>query len=661
MKRIDEICVNTLRFLAVDAIEKAHSGHPGMPLGAAPAAYTLWHRHLRFDPDGTSWFNRDRFILSAGHASALLYALLHCFGFDLGLEDLKAFRQWGSRTPGHPEHGLTPGVEVTTGPLGQGFAMAVGMSIAETYLGSLFNRPGFPIVDHYTYALVSDGDLMEGISHEAASLAGTLGLAKLICLYDDNDVSIEGSTELCFTENVRERFEAYNWYVAEVRDANDIEAIDKAISQAKKTAQPSLLIIHSHLGYGSPKQDSADAHGAPLGQEAVRETKRNLGWPEEPTFYMPDEAKAHFAKACMRGKEAHGQWLRLLEGYRKRYPENSARFDEIISGILPKGWREAIPRFASADGPIATRVASGKILNAIAIHLPYLIGGSADLAPSTKTLLKDYPDFSRASPNGRNLRFGVREFAMAAILNGMALHGGLLPYGSTFLVFSDYMRPALRLAAMQKAHTIFIFSHDSIAIGEDGPTHQPVEQLMSLRAIPGLTVLRPADANEAAVCWEIAVQREGPVALILTRQNLPVLDTKRYPVEDARRGAYEVSDTDGKPDIILIATGSEVHLALEASRNLAQKKISARVVSMPSWEVFAEQPPSYQQDLLPPHVPKLSIEAGITLGWERFTAPRGDALGLNRFGASAPGRIVYEKLGFNVSEIISRVSKLLRR
>jgi len=660
MDKLDQLCINTLRFLAIDAIEAARSGHPGMPLGAAPTAYALWQRHLKFDPTTPGWFDRDRFILSAGHASALLYALLHCFGFDLSLEDLKAFRQWGSKTPGHPEHGVTPGVEVTTGPLGQGFAMAVGMAIAERYLGSFFNRPDFPVINHYTYTFVSDGDLMEGISHEAASLAGTLRLAKLICLYDDNDVSIEGSTGITFTEDVEKRFTAYDWHVIKIGDANDIDAVSNAIAQAQKTPRPSLIIVRSHIGYGSPKQDSADAHGAPLGRDATLATKKALGWSTEPPFYVPDEVRSKFEEACQRGRQAHKAWLKLIDAYRKHHPHEASYLTTIIENE-PVARQLSTPHFDPGDGPIATRSASGKILNALAEQFPMLIGGSADLAPSTKTLLTGYPDFSSDHPEGRNLRFGVRELAMAAILNGISLHGGLVPYGSTFLVFSDYMRPAIRLAAMQQAHVIFVFSHDSIAVGEDGPTHQPVEQLMSLRLIPGLTVLRPADANETAVCWQMAIERRRPVAIVLTRQALPILDPEKYAIaEGVRRGAYILGEVDGKPDVILIATGSEVHLALQASRELAKMNIKARVVSMPSWEIFAEQSLEYRSHVLPHDVPKLSIEAGVTLGWQKFTGLDGETLGLDRFGSSAPGKVVYERLGFSVTEVISRASKLVR-
>jgi transketolase len=661
MNKADQLCINTLRFLAVDAVEAARSGHPGMPLGAAPIAYTLWHRHLRYNPQDPTWFNRDRFVLSAGHGSALLYALIHMAGYDLPLDEVKRFRQWGSRTPGHPEYGLTPGVEATTGPLGQGFAMGVGMAIAESYLGGLYNRPNFTVVDHYTYAIVSDGDLMEGVSHEAASLAGTLGLGKLIYLYDDNGISIEGSTDIAFTEDVAARFAGYGWHVEHVADANDIDAIDEAIGKGQaEGGRPSIIIVRSHIGYGSPKRDSASAHGEPLGPEAARATKENLGWPSEVAFLVPDEARSHFSLGAERGIKAEAAWHELLGVYRTEHPGLAAEFEGATKGRLPEGWQEAVPGFLPADGPVATRNASGLVMNAIAERLQGLVGGSADLAPSTKTLLKAYGDFG-GETSGRNLHFGVREFVAGAAVSGMALHGGLIPYASTFLVFSDYMRPALRLAGMMKAAGIFVFSHDSIALGEDGPTHQPVEQLMSLRAIPGLVVLRPADANETAACWRLAVERQGPVALVLTRQKVPVLDPGRYPVaEGVPRGAYFLVETEGgKPDVILIATGSEVHLVLEAAEVLKARDVVARVVSMPSWEIFDDQSDEYKSGVLPPDVPKLAVEAGVTLGWHKYTGSKGDVIGLDRFGASAPGATAYKNLGFSVENVVTKALSLV--
>ncbi len=661
MTKTDALCINTLRFLAVDAIEQAGSGHPGLPLGAAPVAYIVWDRFLKHNPVNPSWANRDRFVLSAGHGSALLYALLHTAGYDLPLEELKRFRQWRSKTPGHPEYGLTPGVEATTGPLGQGFAMGVGMAMAERYLSRYFNRPTFPIVDHCTYVLVSDGDFMEGVSHEAASLAGHLGLGKLICLYDDNDMSIEGSTDITFTEDVGARFEAYKWHVQHVADANDLDAVAEAVRKARaESGRPSLIITRSHLGYGSPKQDTASAHGEPLGPEAALATKEKLGWPAEPAFYIPDEAHAHFSRAMERGRTREAEWRKMLRAYREAHPELEDEFQRVTEGGLPEGWETAIPSFEETDKPVATRSASGEILNALAARLPNLIGGSADLAPSNKTHLEGYDDFG--SDTGRNIRFGVREFAACAIVNGMALHGGIIPYGATFLVFSDYMRPAIRLACLMRVHSILIFSHDSIALGEDGPTHQPVEQTMSLRLIPNLTVLRPADANETAACWKIAIRAKGPVALLLSRQKLPVLDPDCYPVASGvERGGYVLKNPEsGKPDIVLIGTGSEVHLALDAAATLQARAIAARVVSLPSWEIFERQTPEYKASVLPAGIPSLAIEAGVTTGWERYTGSRDSIVGLDEFGASAPGEIAYAELGFNVQTVVDKATKLVR-
>ncbi len=662
MNNLDQLCVNTLRFLAVDSVEQARSGHPGMPLGAAPMAYVLWDRFLRHNPRNPFWFNRDRFILSAGHGSALLYALLHLTGYDLPLEELKRFRQWGSKTPGHPEYGHTPGVEATTGPLGQGFGMGVGMAIAESFLANCFNRPGFSLIDHYTYAMVSDGDLMEGVASEAASLAGMLRLSKLIYLYDDNHISIEGETDLAFTEDVRCRFEAYGWQVLRVPDGNDLAEIERAIGAAQADKErPSLIIVRTHIGYGSPKQDRAEAHGEPLGAAALRATKQALGWPLEPPFYIPDEALAHFRRALERGARHEAEWQARLEAYSREHPDLAAELKRMLRGELPEGWGVDLPVFSPKDGPIATRAASGRAMNALARRLPNFTGGSADLAPSTKTTLIGYGDFGLDEACGRNLHFGVREHAMGAIVNGMALHGGLIPYAATFLVFSDYMRPALRLAALMQAHAVFIFTHDSIALGEDGPTHQPVEHLMSLRAIPGLTVLRPADANETAAAWRVAIEWRGPVALALTRQNLPVLDAGRYPISDGLpRGAYILAEAEGgKPDIVLIGTGSEVHLALAAQEQLSKRDVRARVVSMPSWELFDEQPAEYRMQVLPPDVPKLAIEAGIARGWRDYVGEHGDIIGLDRFGASAPGKVVMEKLGFTAEHVAERALSLL--
>jgi transketolase len=658
MKSIDQLCINTIRFLAVDAVEKANSGHPGMPLGAAPMAYVLWDRFLKHNPRNPKWFNRDRFILSAGHGSMLLYALLHLYGYDLSIEDLKNFRQWGSRTPGHPENGHTPGVEVTTGPLGQGFSMGVGMAIAEAFLAATYTAETPTPIDHHTYAIVSDGDLMEGVSSEAASLAGHLKLGKLIYLYDDNHISIDGNTELAFTESVLARFGAYGWHVEAVADGNDLDAIEKAIRGAQEeTTRPSLISVRTHIGYGSPKQDSERAHGEPLGTEAALATRRTLGWPEEPTFYVPDEAKQHFSSAIPRGAEQERRWEEHFTAYAKVAPEKAEDLRSAIEGRLPKAWEGTLPAFTAADGPMATRKASGKVLNALAAHLPTLIGGSADLSGSNSTFLKGYEPFSAEHRDGRNFHFGVREHAMGAIVNGMSLHGGVIPYGGTFLIFSDYMRASIRLAALQNADSIFVFTHDSIGLGQDGPTHQPIEQLIGLRAIPGLTVIRPADANETAAAWKVAINRRGPVALALTRQGLPVLEG--FPTDGLARGAYIVKEAASPtPDVVIIASGSEVPLALDAQAVLDERGVATRVVSMPSWELFDEQPESYRNEVLPPGVPKLSVEAGSPRGWREYVGENGAIIGINRFGASAPGKVAMEKLGFSVERVVEVAVKL---
>jgi len=665
--RLNQLCINTIRTLAMDGVQKANSGHPGMPMGAAAMAYVLWTRFLKHNPTNPHWPDRDRFVLSAGHGSMLLYSLLHLTGYDLPLEELLNFRQWGSRTPGHPEYGLTAGVETTTGPLGQGFANGVGMAIAERFLAARLNRPGLMIVDHYTYAIVSDGDLMEGVASEAASLAGHLGLGKLIYLYDDNHISIEGSTDLTFTEDVERRFEAYGWHVQRVDDGNDRAAIAAAIEAAQAaTKQPSLIMVRTHIAYGSPgKQDTAAAHGAPLGAEEVRRTKENLGWPVEPPFHVPDEALTRFREALERGRAWEAEWQAHFEAYAAEYPQLAAEWQTTMRGQLPVGWDADLPDFVPADGPLATRQVSGQILNAIAPYLPTLLGGSADLAPSNNTLLKQYDDITSDDFSGRNLHFGVREHAMGSIANGMALHGGLIPYTGTFLVFSDYMRPSIRLAAMMGLPVIFIFTHDSVWLGEDGPTHQPVEQLAALRAIPGLIVLRPADAAETVEAWRVALRhQDSPVALALTRQKLPVLDrTKVADAAKVARGAYVLAEAEGeRPDVILIATGSEVHLALEAREQLAEQDVKARVVSMPSWELFDQQPPTYRDQVLPPTVTiRLAIEAGVPQGWHRYVGLAGEVIGLNRFGASAPYKTLMEKFGFTAENIASRALALLRR
>lgn len=658
----DELYVNTIRFLAVDAVEQAYSGHPGLPLGASPMAFVLWDKFLRYNPKNPNWLNRDRFILSAGHGSAMLYALLHLYGYDLPLEELKRFRQWGSKTPGHPEYGLVPGIEVTTGPLGQGFAMGVGIAMAESFLAKCFNRPDFPLIDHHTYAIVSDGDLMEGVASEAASLAGTLKLSKLIYLYDDNHISIEGDTDIAFTENVKDRFEAYGWNVLRVPDGNNLVDVESAIriAQAEKV-KPTLIIVRTHIGYGSPKQDTAGVHGSPLGSEALLKTKENLGWPTEPSFYIPDDSLNHFRQAILKGEMFESEWRKLLKEFRREYPSVAEQVDLVMKGQLPDNWKSKLPQFHPQDGSMATRSASGKALNSLAIQLPhFILGGSADLSPSTKTLLMGYGDFGFGDYCGSNVHFGVREHAMGAIANGMSLHSGLVTYTATFLVFSDYMRPALRLAALMQSNVIFVFTHDSIAVGEDGPTHEPVEHVMSLRTIPGMTVIRPADANETTQAWRVAIERRGPVSLILTRQKLPILDLERYPiVEGFSKGAYILSEAESSlPEIILIATGSEVSLALDSKEALKAKGVKARVVSMPSWELFEEQSVDYKNRVLLPDIPKLAIEAGVTLGWQKYAK---DVIGLDRFGESAPGSVVYEKLGFNVNNVMEHSLKLLNK
>ncbi|MCI4324262.1 MAG: transketolase [Thermoplasmata archaeon] len=661
MSDSDRLCVNTLRFLAVDAVEKAKSGHPGLPLGASPMAFVLWDRHLRHNPANPAWANRDRFVLSAGHGSAMLYALLHSYGYDLPLSELQQFRQWESRTPGHPEHGRTPGVEATTGPLGQGFAMGVGMAVAEQHLAATLNAPGFPLVDHFTYAIVSDGDLMEGIASEAASMAGTLGLGKLIYLYDDNHISLEGPTEWAFTEDVARRFEAYGWHVSRVADGNDLEAVDAALTAAKsETGRPSLICVRTHIGFGSPVQDTREAHGEPLGPANTRATKEKLGWPLEPAFYVPEEARSHFHEAAGRGSRWEAEWNGVRDAYRARFPVEAHRAESQLAGELPSRWDAPLPSFQVAEGPMATRDASQKVLAALAPTLPALVGGAADLSPSTKTLLPGSDDYSAHDGAGRNFHFGVREHAMVAAINGMALHGGLLPYGATFLVFSDYARGGLRLAALQQTHAVFVFTHDSIGMGEDGPTHQPIEHLASLRAIPEFRVLRPADANETVAAWGVAVRRSGPTALILTRQKLPVMaDSDRKIADGVPRGGYVLRDPpSGSPVVVLIATGSEVPLILEAQDRLAAAAVLARVVSFPSWELFAEQAPTYRDTVLPPGIPRVSVEAGVTQGWDRFIGAGGEAIGVDRFGASAPGPVVQRELGLTVEHIVAAVARV---
>jgi len=663
-RNLDDLCINTIRTLAMDMVEQAQSGHPGMPMGAATMAYVLWTRFLRHNPADPSWPDRDRFVLSAGHGCALLYALLHLTGYNLPLEQLERFRQWGSLTPGHPERGLVPGVETTTGPLGQGFASGVGMAIAERMLAARFNRPGYELVNHDTYGIVSDGDLMEGISSEAASLAGHLKLGRLTYLYDDNRITIEGSTSLSFTEDVAGRFAAYGWFVQEV-NGNDIEQLTRALETARfQHDQPSLIIARTHIAYGSPhKQDSAAAHGAPLGADEVRRTKEALGWPPDSHFWVPPEALAHFRLARECGAEGQRMWEQRLAEYRGAYPELASEWDRRQRGELPKDWEAALPVFGDATAAVSTREASGQVLNSLASLVPELVGGSADLAPSNNTYLKGEGEFSATTPQGRNLHFGVREHAMGAILSGLAAHGGLRPYGGTFLVFSDYMRAAIRLAAMMHLPVVYVFTHDSIGLGEDGPTHQPVEHLAALRAMPNLTVLRLADANETVAAWRWALEhRDGPTALVLSRQKLPVLDRKVYaPASGLERGAYVLTrPAGGEPRLILIATGSEVSLALAVSRELESRGVPVQVVSMPGWELFAAQPPGYQKSVLPDSAAaRMSIEAGSSFGWHRWLGTHGEAVALDRFGASAPGEVLLERLGFSVGAIVNRALRLL--
>jgi transketolase len=665
---LDELCINTLRFLAVDMVQKANSGHPGLPMGSAAMAYTLWDRSLKYNPRDPHWPDRDRFILSAGHGCALLYALLHVTGFDLPLDELKRFRQWGSHTPGHPEYGKTPGVEATTGPLGQGLANGVGMAIAEVALAARFNRPGHKIVDHYTYVLVSDGDLEEGISSEAGSIAGHQHLGKIIVLYADNHITIEGSTELAFTEDRMARFAAFGWQVQRVEQSNDVEAVALALDNARKeTDRPSLIAVRTHIGFGSPhKQDTAAAHGEPLGVEEVRLTKEGMNWPVSPSFHIPEEALEHFRRAVARGSAAQVEWESRFKAFGQEYPELSAEFQRVIDRQLPGDWGAGLPTFVASDGPMATRVASGKVIEILGSRLPEMMGGSADLGPSTHTKIDGAGSFEPEDWAGRNMHFGIRENSMGAILNGMALHSGLIPYGGTFFVFSDYMRPPMRLAAMNALPVIYIFTHDSIGMGEDGPTHQPVEQLIGLRSIPGMVVLRPADANETVAAWRIAIGRkQGPVALVLTRQGLPVLDLNSYPAIPAGvpLGGYILADfsTAKDPEITLIATGSEVHLALKGRDQLQTEGVNARVVSMPSTNLFAAQSEDYRDRILPKGVPLLAIEAGSPVGWQSYVGPRIAVIGIDTFGSSAPGPVVMEHYGFTAENVCRQAHHVLNQ
>ncbi len=663
-KDIATVSINTIRTLAMDGVQKANSGHPGMPMGCAPIAYVLWTKLLSYDPKHPEWTNRDRFVLSAGHGSILLYSMLHLSGYEISLDDLKSFRQWGSVTAGHPEYWDVPGIETTTGPLGQGFTNGVGMGIAAKHLGAIFNRENYPIFNHHIYAICSDGDLMEGISSEAASLAGHLGLDNLIYFYDNNHISIEGNTAMSFTEDVGKRFEAYGWHVQEIDDGNDIEAIESAAKKAQQVkGKPHLIAVRTHIGYGSPnKQDHASAHGSPLGEDEVKLTKENLGWDPEKKFYIPDEVKSHFEEKVSERSRGYDKWNELYKNYQNDYPELSKDLKRRESGKFPDDWEEKFRSFSPEDGKMATRKASGAAINDIAETLPELIGGSADLAPSTKTLIDASDDFEKDAYEKRNLRFGVREHAMGGILNGMSLYKGIRPYGATFLIFSDYMRPTLRLAAMMKRPNIYVYTHDSIGLGEDGPTHQPVEQLASLRAIPNLLVLRPADANETVEAWKVALkQQDRPSALVLTRQGLPIFDRNTHAAASGvAKGGYVIKDSDGEPQVILMASGSEVSLALESQKSLEEQGIATRVVSMCSWELFDEQDKKYQQDVLPPDVTKrVAIEAGRHTGWERYVGPEGEYVTVETFGASAPGNEVMKHYGFTVDNVVSKVKSIL--
>lgn len=661
MQTIDQVAVNTLRFLSIDEVEKAKSGHPGFPLGTAPLMYTVWDRFMNYNPKDPNWFNRDRFILSPGHGSALYYAMLHLAGYDVSIEQLKNFRQWGSITPGHPEYGVTPGVDASTGPLGHGFAMGVGFAIAETMLAAKYNKPGFEVVNHYTYGLTSDGDQMEGVASEAASLAGTLGLGKLIYLYDDNHITIEGDTEIAFREDVGKRFEAYGWQVLRVADSEDIDALENAIKEAKAdTEHPSLIIVRTHIGYGSPKQDNASCHGEPLGAEGVAKTKEAADWPVGQSFYVPVTVRKHFDDKFAACAEKQAAWEALLADYKVVYPELGKELEERIKGdvLVSRSDLEAV--FNDIEG-ISTREAGGEVLQKLSMQLPQLVGGSADLGPSNKTVMKTCGYYSKDDRTGRNIHFGVREHAMGKALNGIALHGGFIPFGGTFLVFADFMRPSVRMAALMGLRSIFVFTHDSIAVGEDGPTHQPVEHAMSLRVIPNLCVIRPADALETAMAWQTAcLNQHKPTALLLSRQKLPVLHKYAAVIHDnAGKGAYVLDAGQGEAKAVIIATGSEVHLALEAQAKLAEEGICVSVVSMPSWDMFEMQSEEYKKSVLPEALPKVAVEAGVTLGWSRYTGSEDNVIGINKFGASAPGGTVMKEYGFTAENVAAKVKSLL--
>ncbi|MCE5207632.1 MAG: transketolase [Chloroflexi bacterium] len=662
---LESKAINTLRFLSADAVQKANSGHPGLPMGTAAIAYTVWKKHLKYNPMNPGWFNRDRFILSGGHGSMLLYSLLHLTGYPLTLDDIKQFRQWGSLTPGHPEYPLTPGIETTTGPLGQGFANGVGMAIAEAHLAAKYNKPGFPVMDHYVYGIVTDGDLMEGVASEAASLAGHLGLTKLIYFYDDNRITIDGSTALTFTEDRGKRFEAYGWRVLYVKDGNDVAEIDQAVKKAKLADRPTLIICRTHIGYGLPtKQDTSEAHGSPPGAGELRQAKINLGWPEDESFTIPPDVLAHFREAVPAGKQAEENWKSIFNEYQQAYPELAAELRRRLSGDLPADFDTALQVFEPDAKGMATRSASGKVINQLAGRLPELFGGSADLTPSNNTWIDGETAFQKDNPAGRYLHFGVREHGMGAVINGMAYHGGMIPYGGTFLVFSDYMRPSVRLSAISHLRSIWVYTHDSIGLGEDGPTHQPVEHLAALRAIPNLNVIRPADANEVTEAWIAAIKsKNAPTALILSRQAVPVLDRKSLaPASGLHKGAYTLKDFgSGRPDVLLRATGSEVSLILSAAETLVRKGINSRVISFPSWELFEKQKPAYQQSVLLPEVKKrLAVETGVTMGWERWVGDQGKIIGINRYGASASAKTLMEKFGFTVDNIIDTVVEMMK-
>lgn len=663
MDKLQEKAINTIRFLSADGVQQANSGHPGLPMGAAAMAYTIWARHLKFNPKDPKWFNRDRFILSGGHGSMLLYSLLYLTGYDLSLEQLKQFRQWGSLTPGHPEYGLTPGIETTTGPLGQGFANGVGMAVAEAILAANFNQIGNEIIDHYVYAIVTDGDLMEGVASEAASFAGHQKLGKLIYLYDDNRITIDGSTDLAFTEDRGKRFEAYGWHVQYVSDGNDVEAIDQAIKNAKGDPRPSIIICRTHIGYGLPtRQDTSKAHGEPPGMEELNAAKEKIGWPLEPMFFVPDDVLAHFREIGERGSNLQKEWESRFQEYQLAFPEKGSDLRRRIHNQLPIKWEDNLPEFPADPKGIATRVASGKMINALVERLPELVGGSADLAPSNNTWIQNSQAFQKEARNGRNFHFGVREHGMGSIVNGMALHGGLIPYGATFLVFSDYMRPTIRISALSHIPSIWIFTHDSIGLGEDGPTHQPVEHLAALRCIPNLVTIRPSDANEVREAWKIAIERRnGPTAILLTRQACPIIDRSEFsPASGLRKGAYVLADLGNKdPELILMASGSEVALALEAAKQISQEGKGVRIVSFPSWELFEQQSKSYQDEVLPAKIIKrVAVEAGVGQGWERWVGNEGKVICMKGFGASAPMKILFEKFGFTVENLLGVLRKI---